>query len=100
MFPQKTTTIKVQEQKQANIDLNIAVLGMNTSAPEADNYNKYIVVSDPIANDAALEPATSLTEIRENIQKFTTAASKAEEAKLSSETINAVITTYAQNVNI
>ena len=100
MFPQKSTTIKIKEQSQANTDLNIAVLDMNTSAPEADNYNKYIVVADPISNDASLEPANSLSEVNENIKRFQAAASAAEKVKLSDESINDVITSYAQNINI
>lgn len=100
VFLQKSTTIKIKEQSQANTDLNIAVLDMNTSAPKADNYNKYIVVADPISNDAWLEPANSLSEITQNIQKTAAAASAATHIKLSDEAINGVITSYAQNINI
>ncbi|HMS90803.1 MAG TPA: hypothetical protein PKC87_01155 [Candidatus Absconditabacterales bacterium] len=100
VFPQKSTTIKRQEQTQANMDLNIAVLDMNASAPEADNYNKYIVISDPISDNASLEPANSLSEINENIQKFTTAANAAKAAKLSAASITAVTTSYAQSTKV
>jgi hypothetical protein len=100
VFAQKTTTIKRQEQSQANVDLNIAVLDMNSSAPEADDYNKYIVVADPISNNAGLEPATSLDEVNENIKKFATAASAARNVQLFPESVNAVVTSYAQNTKI
>lgn len=100
VFPQKSTTIKRQEQSQANMDLNIAVLDMNASAPDADNYNKYIVVADPISNDAWLEPVGSLTEVNANIQKFTTAANAAQSVKLSEDAINGVISSYAENTKI
>lgn len=100
VFAQKSTTIKRQEQAQANMDLNIAVLDMNASAPEADNYNKYIVISDPISDNAGFEPANSLSEINENIQKFTTAASAAQTARLSATSITAVTTSYAQNTKV
>jgi hypothetical protein len=100
VFPKKSTTIKIQEQSQANVDLNTAVLDMNTSAPEADNYNKYIIVSDYISNNAALQPATSLAEINQNIEEIAAAASKMQETRISSEAINTVITSYAQNANI
>jgi hypothetical protein len=60
VFAQKSTTIKYAEWEQANKDLNLSVLGINSSAPEADDYNKYIIISDPIRNKASLEDATSL----------------------------------------
>lgn len=100
VFPQKSTTIKTQEQAQANADLNVAVLDMNADAPEADNYNKYIVVADPISNAAWSEPANSLEDVNENIKKFQTAAAAAQNAKLSGEVINAILTSYAQHVRV
>lgn len=100
LFPQKSTTAKRQQQVQANMDLDIAILDMNASAPEADNYNKYIVISNPIRDNAVLEPANSLNEINENIQKFTTASQAAQAAKLSDSSITAVTTSYAQNTKV
>jgi len=70
VFTQKSTTIKLQEEKQASTDINIGVLDMNVSAPEADNYNKYVVVSDVAANEATLQQASSLADIKDNLAKF------------------------------
>lgn len=100
MFSQKSISTKFQKQSQANLDFTTAVLDVNASAPEADNYNKYIVVSDYISNNASLKPANNLTEIDQNRAETAAAADKTEESKISPETISAVITTYAQNTNI
>ncbi len=100
VFSQKATTVKLQEQAQANTDLNIGVLDMNTSAPTADDYNKYILGSGNVLNDAGLLPTTSLADIDQNIADVTAAVAKSQEAKLSSDAISAVLTTYAQNTHI
>jgi hypothetical protein len=100
VFPQKSTTIKVQEETQANVDLNSAVLDMNIASPEADDYNKYIIVSDPIRNNAGLESSTSLEDINKNIQKFQAAADAAKTTKLSGDKINAIIDAYGQKRNV
>ncbi|MCX6824491.1 MAG: hypothetical protein NT085_05200 [candidate division SR1 bacterium] len=96
VFTQKSTTIKNQEQTQANVDLNTAILDMNIASPEADDPNKYVIVSDYITNNANLEPTTSLEDINKNIQKFQAAATAAKATKLSNDKINAIIDTYAQ----
>ncbi len=98
VFPQKSTTIKIAEQIQNTKDLSLSVLNMNTTAPEADDYNKYIVVSDPIKNKANLEQATSLSDINENIQKFQDATASYIEA--SDQTVDIMRKTYAQQNNI
>lgn len=100
VFPKISTTTKIQEQSQANTDLNLGVLDMNASAPEADNYNKYIIVADPISNNASLEPSTSLSDINKNIQDLSIAASATENTKLSTETLDALIPTYTQHINV
>ncbi|MEI6672338.1 MAG: hypothetical protein WCL02_03035 [bacterium] len=90
----------MQEQSQANVDLNTAVLDMNTSAPEADDYNKYIVVADVVSNKASMEPSSSLAELNQNIDNLALAASKAKEAKIASTDFAPILTTYAQNTDI
>lgn len=100
VFPQISTTVKAQEQSQANVDLNIAVLDMNTSAPEADDYNKYIVIADVASNKATMEPAWSLAELNQNIDNFATAVSASKSAKIESNSIAPILTTYAQNTDI
>ena len=96
MFPQKSTTVKQQEQTQANVDLNTALLGMNVDSPESDDYNKYIIISDPIRNNAALESSTSLEDINKNIAKFTAVAEAAKASKITSEaTTEKIISAYA-----
>ena len=73
---------------------------MNTSAPTADDYNKYVFDSGAILADIDLLPANSLAEIDQNIADVTAAVTKSQEAKLSSDTISSVLTTYAQNTHI
>ena len=99
-FTQISTVTKVKEQLQANTDLNLAVLDMNASAPEADNYNKYIVEANPVNSNAGLQPSESLNAVNENIQNLAIAASATEKTKLSSQTIDDVLTTYSQNINV
>ena len=73
---------------------------MNTSAPTADDYNKYILGSGNVLNDSSSLPTNSFADIEQNIADVTTAFAKSQEAKLSSDTISAVLTTYAQNTHI
>ena len=99
VFTQKSTTIKRQEVTQANMDLNTVVLDMNASAPEADNYNKYVIVSDVIKNRANLEPATSLDDITTNIKKFEQAVASSQASKLATADISAAVISYNGNLS-
>jgi hypothetical protein len=94
VFAQKSATIKTQEEIQANMDLDLGVLDMNTSAPEADDYNKYIIISDPIKNKATLEQATSLSDVDANIANFAAAATTS--TRISNEMIESIQKTYVQ----
>lgn len=97
VFAQKSTTIKTQQETLANIDLHQAVLGINTADFVSDDYNKYIVVSDPIKNKANLEEATSLTDIETNIARF----SKSNDyIKVSTDIMDGLSKTYAQETQI
>ena len=98
VFAQKSATIKTQEEIQANMDLDLGVLDMNTSAPEADDYNKYIIISDPIKNKATLEQATSLSDVDANIANFAAAATTS--TRISNEMIESIQKTYVQWSNI
>lgn len=100
VFVKTSTTTKTQEQLQSNTDLNIGVLDMNAGSPEADNYNKYIIVADPIRDNANLEPSSSLSDINQNIENLSIAANATENTKLSTETIDALLPTYSQHVNV
>ncbi len=94
VFSQKSTLTKTKEEQQANTDLNLGILDLNTSAPEADDYNKYLVISDPVENDASMQSASTLADINSNIDAF--AAISESTTKLSHEVIASVIQTKAQ----
>ena len=47
---------------------------MNTSDPSVDDYNKYIVIADPVRTAAEAEFADSLDDIEQNIVSFEAAA--------------------------
>lgn len=98
LFPQKNLTTKLQEETESNAWIALGVLGMNTSAPEADDYNKYLIISNPIKNKANLEYATSLEEINRNIANFTSAASNS--IQLSDQEIENIRKSYVQWTNI
>lgn len=99
VFTQKSTTTKLQEEKQASTDINIGVLDMNTSAPESDNYNKYIIISDVAANEASLEPfSVSLSDIKENLEKFKDSAVSYN--AISPKIIDAIQKDYEKDIGI
>lgn len=100
VFEQKATTTDIQEQTQANEDLSLAVLDMNASAPEADDYDKYVIVSDIIRNKANVQPATSLAEVQANIDEFTKAAEEAKKAKLSGDAISTILASHTQWLDV
>lgn len=77
LFVQVATTTKLKEQEQDMRDFSLGIMGMNVGAPEADDYNKYIVISDPVVNDANMQQATSLNEINQNIDAFAAAVAAA-----------------------
>jgi len=83
VFPQKATTTKLKEQQQEMRDFSLGVVNMNIGSPEADDYNKYLVISDPITNDATMEQATSLEDIQANIAAFTDAAARSRPTAIS-----------------
>jgi hypothetical protein len=47
---------------------------MNTGDPSVDDYNKYIVIADPVRTAAEAEFADSLDDIEQNIASFQAAA--------------------------
>ena len=98
LFSQKSTTTKIQEENQANVDLNQAVLGMNVSDPTSDDYNKYIVISDPVKNKANLEQYTSLSDIQSNIDKLSGSVSAY--TQLSNDVVQSLSKTFAQGTKI
>lgn len=70
MFAQKSAAIAAKEQEKVTTDLNTAILGMNTANPDTDDYNKYIVIADPVKTAAYAEFAETLEDIEENINSF------------------------------
>jgi hypothetical protein len=98
IFTQKSISAKQKEEKQSNTDTTIGVLDMNTSAPEADNYNKYIMISDVAANKANLEQASSLGDIRANLDKFKDVAKSS--LIIDSSTLDAIQKDYEKDINI
>lgn len=80
------------------MDLNQSILGMNTTDPTSDDYNKYIVVSNPIVNKANLEQATSLADINANIAKFNSDATAY--TTVSVDTMKSLSTTFSQGTKI
>lgn len=73
---------------------------MNISDPSADNYNKYIVVSDPVKNKANLESASTLSEINQNIENFTVADQAANEKLISLPTLIDLTKTSVNKTNM
>jgi hypothetical protein len=67
LFPQKNKTQQSKQQKIATDALNLRLLNMQTSSPEAENYNKYLVVSNPAQLKASLLPATTLAQQQDNL---------------------------------
>ncbi len=98
VFSKKNSLTKSKEAIQANMNLNLGVLDMNTSAPKADDYNKYLVISDPAKNKASLEQSTSLSDINANIENFSTSVNSY--TKVSDEMIDSIRTTYVQWLGI
>lgn len=70
VFAQKSAAIAAKEQEKVTTDLNTAILGMNTANPDTDDYNKYIVIADPVKTAAYAEFAETLEDIEENINSF------------------------------
>jgi len=101
VFPQKSTTLLLQEQQQDMRDFSLWIMNMNVGSPDADDYNKYIVISDPVKNDATMEEATSLEAIQANIDVFTDAAISARKnTAISADAIDYLTKTYANTTNI
>ncbi len=98
LFSQKSTITKIQEENQANVDLNQSVLGMNVSDPTSDDYNKYIVISSPAKNKASLEQYTSLSDIQSNINALS--GSIADYTQVSNDVVQSLSKTFAQGTKI
>ncbi len=94
LFVQVATTTKLKEQEQDMRDFSLGIMGMNVGAPEADDYNKYIVISDPVVNDANMQQATSLNEINQNIDAFAAAVAAAKTTAITWAILDDVLATY------
>ncbi len=100
VFAQKSTTTKLKEQQQDLRDFSLWIMGMNISNPTADDYNKYVVISDPVKNKASLESASSLDEINQNIENFTLATQSAANNIIATTTLADLTKTYTNKTNI
>jgi hypothetical protein len=60
---------------------------MNTTNPTADNYNKYIVIADPVRTAASAEFADTIDDIQQNIASFQAVQTAAEKLKVPENTI-------------
>lgn len=70
-------------------------MNMNVSDPTADDYNKYIVIADPVKNAANMEPAMTLEDINANIKKQQAVADAADKA-FSDSDIESLTKAYQQ----
>ncbi len=68
IFPQRPSVIKQQEAIQSQESLANIVLNTPTRA-SADDYNKYVIVSDIYTNEAQQQPFVSLEALEKNIQQ-------------------------------
>ncbi len=73
VFEQQSDTVKKKTQEQILEDFNQSIINLNTTNPEADDYNKYVVIADPAITEAYMEYAWSLSDINANIETSTTA---------------------------
>lgn len=96
LFPKKSNTVETKEEEQDMKDFNLSIMNMNISAPDADNYNKYIVIADPVKNDANMEEATTIEDIQKNIDKFSDAVAAANTNQISGNALNVVMDQYVQ----
>lgn len=73
---------------------------MNVGAPEADNYNKYLIVSDPVKNAADSEQASSLAEIQKNYANALVADEATNTSEISPEILDDFVKIYANQTNV
>ena len=67
LFPQSSSSTLLRARQQDNEKLVQATLGISA----ADDYNKYIVLSDVAQYNADSEPSSSYEQTQANVQKFT-----------------------------
>ena len=73
---------------------------MNVGAPEADNYDKYLIISDPVRNAADSEPASSLQDIQDNDTVAQAAAEAAKTSEISSVILDDFVKIYGNQTNV
>lgn len=64
---------------------------MNTTNPDTDDYNKYIIIADPVKAAAYAKFAETLDDIEENIKSFEAASVAANKLKASQDVIDALV---------
>ena len=75
-------------------------MDMNVGSPSADDYNKYIVISNPIRNDATMEEASSLGDIQQTVANFTVASQAAKAAQIASPILTDFRKTYVSKNSV
>lgn len=99
VFQQKSVATETKEKEQATKDLNAWILNINTSNPSVDDYNKYIVIADPIKTNAEAEFANSLDDVQQNVETFRAADSIANKLLISLDLIEDVTSTQQNKMN-
>lgn len=97
LFAQMNASITRQQEEQEQRDLSTAVLDINVSSPETDDYNKYIVVSDPIKNKANSEPFASLADLQKNIDVFDASYTSTKHIVLDTQYLSPLVDSYASS---
>ena len=100
LFPQRSTTAKLLEQEKNMRTLTLWLTDMNVGAPEADNYDKYLIISDPVRNAADSEPASSLQDIQDNDTVAQAAAEAAKTSEISSVILDDFVKIYGNQTNV
>ncbi len=81
VFPKKSNATKEKEQKNKNAEYQTALMDINPANPESDNQNKYVIISDTIANSVLKEPIS----VYEDIAVLTEKTQQAEQLKTQSK---------------
>jgi hypothetical protein len=99
LFAKKSTSVEAKEQEQDMKDFSLSIMGMNIGSPEADDYNKYIIIADPVKNDANMEQATTINQIQVNVKKFSDTVDTANAIQISGVVLDSIIDAYVQKNN-
>jgi hypothetical protein len=91
VFPKKSNATKEKEQKNKNAEYQTALMDINPANPESDNQNKYVIISDTIANSVLKEPISVYEDIAVLTEKTQQAEQLKTQSKLSVSDIDVLI---------